>query len=620
MDVVLSPIVYVFILMGSPCTGVEMNYRERGLCLWVGLLVALLLVLSVAATVGRSALQSSLFWYTGEQDFFPQVKAVTDLVADQMRPPLRLADDRFIPYADVNPFGVNVFLEQEPDPTKRERVVRMAAEAGFHWLRQEFPWEDIEIHGKGDFEDRRHEPYRSAWEKYDHIVSLAEKYNMELIVRLSNPPAWSRAQGDAIGPYAPPDDFHDFADFVYAVVSRYKGRVRFYQIWNEPNIYPEWGEQPVDPEAYTELLKLAAQAARAADPNVVIISGALAANVEYGPRNMSDFVFLDRMYRAGAAPYFDILAMQGYGLWSGPTDHRVNPRVTNFSRLMLIRDIMVRYGDADKPIWISEMNWNAAPAGVEPRYGRVDEETQARYLPLAYERIRQEWPWVGVANVWYLKRPDDRWERENKPEAYFRLLTPDFKPLPVYEAMKAYTHRPPYMARGYHDQSHWAVQYEGAWREVRDDRAILGSYMESTTPGSRVRLRFLGTGLDVYLVTRREGGRLSLRVDGGQLRAVSVATRVPMYGRIIPVVGAAPFGMHEVELTLAEGPDGHSVRIDGFAVRGPNPWPRHLTWDDLFFALGVILILTWGRRLRQWREARKTDLDRGKDVSSGAGR
>jgi hypothetical protein len=50
----------------------------------------------------------------------------------------------------------------------------MAANAGYHWLRQEFPWEDIEIHGKGDFEDRRHEPYRSAWEKYDQIVAAAE--------------------------------------------------------------------------------------------------------------------------------------------------------------------------------------------------------------------------------------------------------------------------------------------------------------------------------------------------------------------------------------------------------------------------------------------------------------
>jgi hypothetical protein len=50
-----------------------------------------------------------------------------------------------------------------------------------------------------------------------------------------------------------------------------------------------------------------------------------------------------------------------------------------------------------KPIWIAEMNWNAAPEDVEPRYGRVTLEQQARYLPLAYQRIIEDWPWIGVA-------------------------------------------------------------------------------------------------------------------------------------------------------------------------------------------------------------------------------
>ena len=34
--------------------------------------------------------------------------------------------------------------------TAREAALRMAAEAGYRWLRQEFTWEDIEIHGKGN--------------------------------------------------------------------------------------------------------------------------------------------------------------------------------------------------------------------------------------------------------------------------------------------------------------------------------------------------------------------------------------------------------------------------------------------------------------------------------------
>ena len=70
------------------------------------------------------------------------------------------------------------------------------------------------------------------------------------------------------------------------------------------------------------------------------------------------------MYDAGAAPYFDIMAMQDYGLWSGPTDRRMQPRVMNFSRPQFVRDLMVANGDATKPIWISEMAWNAAPEGV----------------------------------------------------------------------------------------------------------------------------------------------------------------------------------------------------------------------------------------------------------------
>lgn len=382
---------------------------------------------------------------TGEEAFLAQVKGLSDLAGDLLRPRLALAADAPLQHADVNPFGVNTFLEQEAEPSKRALAVRMAADAGFHWLRQEFTWEDIEIHGKGDFEDRRHEPHRSAWEKYDQIVDLAEQNGMELIVRISNPPEWTRVAGDAPGTFAPPDNVQDFADFVSAVVNRYKGRVRYYQLWNEPNIYPEWGSYPISPEQYTELLKAGAIAARAADPNAVIIAGALAATINLQPNDpapansLSDLLFLQRMYDAGAAPYFDIMAVQGYGLWSGPTDRRMHPRVLNISHHKFIRDLMVKNGDAHKPIWLAEMNWNAAPEDVDPRYGRVTEQQQARYLPIAYQRVIDEWPWIGVANTWYLKRATDEWETQGKPEAYFRLLQPDFTPLPVYKSMKEFS-------------------------------------------------------------------------------------------------------------------------------------------------------------------------------------
>ena len=409
----------------------------------VGVLLAGFLGLAVLLTTNPA--RAFLFDLTGEERLFSQIKGLTDLTADLLRPRLELASDVPVQHVGLNSYGINVFLKEEVEPAKREETVRLATEAGFHWLRQEFPWQDIEIHGKGDFEDRRTVPYKPAWEKYDQIVDLAEKYDMELIVRISTPPSWSRAAGDAVGTFAPPDNYADFGDFVYALVQRYQGRIRYYQIWNEPNIYPEWGSYAISPEDYTELLKTAATRAREADPSVVIIAGALASTIALQPEApppqnaLNDLLFLQRMYDAGAAPFFDIMAMQAYGLWSGPTDRRMHPRVMNFGRPQFVRDLMVANGDARKPIWISEMGWNAVPDEVpDKRFGQVSLEQQARYEPMAYDRVQAEWPWAGVVNTWYLKRATDEWLKQGRPEAYFRLVDPDFSAQPAYYSLKEY--------------------------------------------------------------------------------------------------------------------------------------------------------------------------------------
>ncbi len=554
---------------------------------WPLILASLLLVgglvsvafLTASSQAGPDNLRSGgwLFDLTGEEDLLPQLKGLSDLAADALRPRLRTDDMTPVAQADVNPFGVNVFLEQEVEPAKRELAVRMAAEAGFHWLRQEFPWEDIEIHGKGDFEDRRHEPYRSAWDKYDQIVDLAEQYDLELIVRLSNPPAWTRAAGDAAGTYAPPDDLNDYGDFVAAVVQRYQGRVRTYQIWNEPNIYPEWGEAPVDPASYVELLKVGATRAREVDPNVVIISGALASTIDLDGiqlpgRNFNDLTFLQRMYDAGAAPYFDVLAMQGYGLWSGPTDQRSQPRVINFGRPRLVRDVMVRNGDSAKAIWISEMNWNAVPDDLpDKRYGQVSPAQQARYLPLAYERIQDEWPWLGVANVWYLKRATDQWEQNGQPEAYFRLLTPDFQPLPVYESLKSYmTGEPAALSRGVHQEDHWALNYSGQWQTVADPQAMLGQLRISNDPAAALSFQFRGSELHLVAPKGPDMGRWLVEVNGRDRSAIDLQARQPQAATRTAIVRSLP-GDQLHSVVLRPDPDAPGpVAIDGFIVQQRN--------------------------------------------------
>jgi hypothetical protein len=288
---------------------------------------------------------------------------------------------RLIPNTEVNPLGANFFLHREVEEWKLRKTLEMASEAGLGWVKQQFPWEEIEPVRKGEFYDER--VRNSSWEKYDRIVALCEEYGLQIIARLDRPPVWTRA--DNTYRERPPDDLEDYGDFVYAFVDRYRGRIRYIQIWNEPNIFPEWGNRPVDPEGYVDLLRTAYQRAKEADPSVYVLSAPLAITLgQAHPEpekwiSMNEIQFLEEMYEAGAKQYFDILSANAFGLGS-PPEEAPDPRVLNLRRVLLLRAVMERNGDADKAIWFNEYGWNASPEDFPEDqlvWERVSEETGA---------------------------------------------------------------------------------------------------------------------------------------------------------------------------------------------------------------------------------------------------
>jgi hypothetical protein len=377
---------------------------------------------------------------------------------------------------------------------------------------------------------------------------------------------------DTVGAFAPPDDLTDYGDFVEAVASRYRGRIPAYQIWNEPNIYPEWGEYAISAEEYTLLLKEGYTRVKAANPEAIVVMGALAATIELdpvrrydasghptSPGGLSDVLFLQQMYQAGAAPYFDVLAMQGYGLWSGPTDRRMQPRVLNFSRPLYIRDVMVRHGDAHKPIWLSELGWNAVPpdSGIPPVYGQVTPEQQGRYAALAYQRIQQEWPWLGVGFYWFFKQADDR-ERDSNPQYYFRMVEPDFTPLPVYEAIKTKTAELPTLYPGWHQADHWAVAYQGGWQSVSHRAATFGDARRGQT-GDVAGFTFEGTALELVIAGE---GQLQVQVD--EAKPLKIDLNSDSAFSTLKMAESLASGPHRVRLEVVAG----SMLIDGYIVAG----------------------------------------------------
>jgi hypothetical protein len=295
-----------------------------------------------------------------------------------------------------------------------DRSLALARAAGFDTVVQVFAWREIEP-TRGQFH----------WEVTDQVVAGAEYYGLDLVVRLDQHPAWVSDVRPPLN--APPETLGDYQHFVEQVAWRYRGRIRAYIIWNEPNLALEWGGYPPDPAAYARLLHAGYQAVKAGDPDALVIAAGLAPTNGDGDHAMDERVFLRGMYQAGAAPYFDVLGAHPYGFGLPPdAPNNANDGLV-FGRLEDLRAIMLEYGDGDKPVWITEMGWTVDPPPDQPDIG-VSPTEQGAYLTGALDRVRREWPWVELVTVWNLSQPEPG-------DAFggYSLIDPTGDPRPAYE-------------------------------------------------------------------------------------------------------------------------------------------------------------------------------------------
>ncbi|HID62325.1 MAG TPA: hypothetical protein EYP49_06245 [Anaerolineae bacterium] len=306
-----------------------------------------------------------------------------------------------------------------------DEMLRLASEGGFDAVVQVFSWLEIEP---------THEEWH--WEYPDFVVRAAEYYGLDLIVRLDGPPDW--AVGKAGDPSASLGTSlsYDYAAFASNVAQRYRGQVKGYIVWNEPNLAREWSGRPPDPVAYTELLRQAYEAIKAADPEATVVSAGLAPTNHQDAEAMDDRAFLEAMYQAGAKAYFDALGAHPYGFAYPPNDPRGAHDGLNLARLLDLRDIMEAHDDGDKPVWVTELGWTTAGVGEDSRL-TVTPQQQADYLTGAWRRARREWPWLQMFTVWNLSQglpPTDEM-------AGYSLLDESGQPKPAYHALRAELNR-----------------------------------------------------------------------------------------------------------------------------------------------------------------------------------
>ncbi len=121
-----------------------------------------------------------------------------------------------------------------------------------------------------------------SWQPWDAIVEDVTQHNLTLVAVLDGSPDWARAPENASNPLAPPQQRADMGRFAKTFAERYGHTLRYYQVWDEPNIQPHWGQGLVDAADYAGLLREAAVQLHAADPDSVILAAALAPNSEPG--------------------------------------------------------------------------------------------------------------------------------------------------------------------------------------------------------------------------------------------------------------------------------------------------------------------------------------------------
>ena len=317
-------------------------------------------------------------------------------------------------------YGIQAFLWWQTDNKTGARDADLVQGLGFGWLKQQFSWRNISG-SRGGYD----------WFRPDGVVALAEARGLKILARLDGTPFWAVDDPALLDHVVdtPPNDPALFAEFCGALAERYAGRIAAYEVWNEPNLTREWGNQPPDPVAYLALLKPCYLAIKAADPAAIVISAGLApTGTDDSAVAMPDEAYYRALYAAGAAPYFDMLGVHAPGYMNpperSPADTEADPalaaRWITFRHVEDIRALMLEYGDGDKQIAITEMGWTTDQQNPTYSWYAVSEATQADYLVRAYQYAQANWsPWIGLMSMVYIA--DQEWTAAN--EQYWWAIT-----------------------------------------------------------------------------------------------------------------------------------------------------------------------------------------------------
>lgn len=294
------------------------------------------------------------------------------------------------------------------------------------------PAEDAELAQRGGasvaritFDWRWAEPEPGRWDlaRYDALYRELTARGIRPVWVLLFAPHWAwdadvdcdQWRQDCTYPPAAEHDA-DWRAMVDKVVRRYPGSAAI-EVWNEPNLYAFWRPRP-DPERYAELLRSTSEAARAAQPDLPVLAGAVTNSPVDGAWGMSETSFLTRLLAAGGGASADALSVHLYKQGAGSYDFVG-------AGLRSMRAARDAAGLQQLPIWVTETG--VSTTDTDPAY-RTTDQGQADDLVGVYTRLAAQPDVAAVIVHTLIERPAST----GAGEVGYGLVRGDLTPKPAY--------------------------------------------------------------------------------------------------------------------------------------------------------------------------------------------
>lgn len=177
---------------------------------------------------------------------------------------------------------------------------------GMDWVKVQLEWPLVQP-----------DPETYQWFFYDGVVDEASAHGLRLLFSVVGAPSWTRAAGNENGP---PDDYAHYTAFLSELLTRYPDKIHAIEVWNEQNLDREWATaEGLSPSSYVQFLSQAQEAIKAIDPEMIVVSGALApTGIHDGVTSYDDFIYLDEALAAGLLKYADCVGVHHNGYNIGP--------------------------------------------------------------------------------------------------------------------------------------------------------------------------------------------------------------------------------------------------------------------------------------------------------------